>query len=244
MIKNITFIIIIIFTIFIFSVVPVLASVGQNVQYQIILPETKKEKILGEKQTKNQKQIEAEAYQKNGYLVRQGFANISSAVPFSFSISDLTIDFGILSPGVPATQSNRLTIATGSLGGYQIAALENHPLKLDQDSDVTIPNTPCDSKNCNEQKAEAWINNSSYGFGFHPSGNNTPSDFIGKNYYRQFADLEKGEKPQIISDETFTSNNPPSQTKTITIVYKTNISKQQKAGRYENEITFIALPKY
>lgn len=198
-----------------FTSTPSLAAVGHSIEYRLPLPPSSQKTILGEKST----------------------------LPFSLTISDLTADFGILSPGLSATQSSQLTISTGSTGGHQVAVFENHPLKMFKGSTV-IADTTCDDGSCNETVARPWTNHKTHGFGFNAAGNDVVSDFIDNSYYRQFANKDKGETPQIIISWVASSYNPPPQTKTATITYKVNISGSQPAGRYENEVTFVAIPKY
>lgn len=181
-------------------------------------------------------------YAKDGYIVRAGFQYIYSIVPFTFTITDLTIDFGILVPGTPATASNQLIVSTGSAGGYQISAFENNPLKLTEAAD-TIPNTICDDGLCTAILATLWTNANVHGFGFNASGDDVMADF-GENKYRQFSDASLATPAAVIMSRDSSTYNPPSHTRTGTITYKVNIPASQPAGKYENAVTFIATPKY
>lgn len=176
-------------------------------------------------------------YQSAGYWLRAGFQYIYTLTPFTFTISDLSIDFGSLIPGNPSSQNNTLTVSAGGAGGYQVLALENHPLRSAQANDVD--DTTCDTDSCDESNADPWTSNSVYGFGFNINGDDTPADFVDLTYFRQFADSESAEIAQVVmsSDSIATSS-------AAMVTYKVNINGLQAAGNYENAITYIAVPSY
>jgi hypothetical protein len=174
-------------------------------------------------------------YTSTGYKVRAGFQYIHSIIPFSFTISDLTIAFGTLSAGTPKTETNTLTVSAGGAGGYQVTAEENNPLT--SSSNATIPDTTCDGSDCDETSAGVWSQNSTYGFGFNMTGNDIPSDFIDSTYFRQFADASSPEDAQIVMSSTNVAKSRQS-----TVTYKVNVSATQAAGNYQNIITFICTP--
>ena len=176
-------------------------------------------------------------YSSTGYYVKAGFPYIKTIIDFSFTISDLSIDFGSLTPSTFATQTNSLTVSAGGAGGYSVTAIEDHPLKL-QATATTIPDTTCDSS-CDETTAAVWSDTANFGFGFNLTGDDIASDFTDSTYFRQFADLASAESPQTImtSSDVGTS-------RTATVTYKLNISASQAAGDYSNQITYAAIPTY
>lgn len=182
-------------------------------------------------------QIAPGAYSSSGYNVKSGFQYIYTLVPFAFSISDVTIDFGTLTSGIPSTDTNQLTVSAGGAGGYQVLAYEDHQLRSEGGQD--IPDTTCDTDSCDETNADPWTNSSEYGFGFNINGDDTPSDFVDSSYFRQFADDESGETHQAVM--TGSSAVESSQ---ATVTYKVNISGSQAAGNYETGIVYIAIPTY
>ena len=177
-------------------------------------------------------------YSSTGYYVKAGFPYIKTIIAFAFTISDLSIDFGSLTPNTPSTQTNTLTVSSGGAGGYSVTALENNPLKL-QGSATTIPDTVCDGSDCDETTASVWSNNTTYGFGYNMSGDDIPAAFIDSTYYKQFADHSSGEAAQIV-----VSSNNVGANRIATVTYKANINSTQAAGDYENSITFTATPGY
>ncbi len=184
-------------------------------------------------------QIAPGLYSDTGYKVRAGFQYIHSIIPFSFSISDITIDFGTLTSQTPSTDTNTLTVSAGGAGGYQVLAFETHPLELISDSSVEISDTLCDNGNCDETSAEVWSQTTTYGFGFNINGDDTPSDFIDTTYFRQFADDEENETHQaIMSNDSVTSESEAA------VTYKANISGTQEAGKYETSVVYVAVPSY
>jgi len=177
-------------------------------------------------------------YDSQGYIVKSGFQYIyENRIPFSFTISDLSVELGTLVPGVASTATNVITVSTPSGHGYDILAIQNHPLS--QNTGTTIPNTTCDSGNCTPTTSDTWTSNSAYGFGFNATGVGTTSYFQNDSYYRPFASSQYSETPQAIM-----SHHLPAEDHQATITYKAIIPPTQSSGDYENSITFIAVPKY
>lgn len=185
-------------------------------------------------------QIAPGEYSEAGFIVKAGFIYIKTIIPFSFSISDLSIDFGTLAADTPTTQTNTLTVSSGGGSGYQVTARENNPLQI-PGSATQIADTICNggAQTCDETAADVWTSNTAYGFGFNMSGNDIPADFTDSTYYRQFANQSGAESPQIVMSSSNVGRN-----RQATVTYKVNISGIQTAGNYENAITFIATPGY
>jgi hypothetical protein len=172
-----------------------------------------------------------------GYTVRSGFQYIHTIVPFSFVISDLTIDLGSLSIGNSSVDTNTLTVTAGGANGYEVLAYEVHPLRSENNDD--IPDTTCDNGSCDETNAEEWTQDTTYGFGYNIQGDDIPADFTNSDYFRQFANDEAGEVHQSVM-----SNNSVTEQSQATVRYKANISATQETGSYETSIVYIAVPKY
>jgi len=182
-------------------------------------------------------QTAAGLFSSNGYRVKAGFQYIYSIIPFSFTISSLSINFGHLAVGVGSTVTSTLTVSAGGAGGYQVKASENNPLKV-LGTSRTIPDTNCNSS-CSETSAGVWSLNTRYGFGFNMSGNDIPADFTDLTYFRQFADRSSSENPQVVMSSIYVGNSRQS-----TVTYKVNISATQAAGTYNNTIMYTAIPSY
>jgi len=176
-------------------------------------------------------------YSSTGYRIKSGFQYIYSIIPFSFSISTISINFGHLVAATPATASGTLTVSAGGAGGYQVNASENNAMKISS-SGKTIPDTTCDTT-CSETAAGAWLSNSRYGFGFNMSGNDIPADFTDGTYFRQFANVSLGKTPQTVMSSVYVWRARQS-----TVTYKVNVSATQAAGTYRNIIMFTAIPSY
>lgn len=180
-------------------------------------------------------------YSGDNYKVRAGFQYIMSIIPFAFSIDVLTIDFGVLSPTTAVTRTNNLTISVGSAGGYQVTALENHPLRVPA-SGADIPDTTCDDGSCTQTTSAAWTNPLVYGFGYrcdNVSGTDCASGFATSTYYKQFADDSLAESPVAAMSGANVGRN-----KKVQITYKVNISGTQPAGLYSNVLTYVATPTF
>ncbi len=178
-------------------------------------------------------------YSGTNYKVRAGFQYIYSVIPFSFSISSVSINFGTLTASEPITRTNTLTISNGSASGYQVTASENYELRV-LATGQSIPDTTCDGGTCTQTTAAAWANPLTYGFGYrcdNLSGTDCSSDFSTSTFYKQFANLEKGETPQAVMSSINVGRSKQAQ-----ITYKVNISATQAAGNYQNVIMYIATP--
>jgi hypothetical protein len=178
------------------------------------------------------------SYGGSDYFVGSGFQYIYQIDDFSFTISDLAIDLGTLTPGSHNTDSNVLTITTRGGGGYTVYAYEQHPLRHEGGS-VDIPDTTCDTTTCDETNADPWTNTSIAGFGFNSDGTTAPSDFVDTTYFRQFADNSSAETMQAVMSS---SNIGDADTSTIT--YKAGIVGTQAAGNYETGVVFVAVPGF
>lgn len=179
-------------------------------------------------------------YSGANYKVRAGFQYISSIIPFAFSISTNTIDFGTLSPTNPLTRTNILTVSNQSAGGYVVTASENHQL-LVPGSGAIIPDTTCDAGTCTETTSSAWTSTLTYGFGYRCDAVTTDycaAGFSDSTYYKQFARADTSETAQTVMSGA-TGRSQQSQ-----ITYKLNISATQVAGFYSNVVTYIATPTY
>ena len=187
-------------------------------------------------------------YNSTGYTVKAGFQYAYDInYKFSFSIDNLDINFGSLTPNIGNTQTNIITVTTPTGHGYEIFTSENSPLTT-LDTNATINDTTCDNNDCDQTISGVWTQNNIYGFGFNAIGINssgvvtdigTSNYFPNSTYFRQFANRQTNETPQI-----FMSENNPVINHSAKITYKINISSNQSNGSYQNNINFTAVPKY
>jgi len=177
-------------------------------------------------------------YSGTNYRAKAGFEYIKSIIPFRFTISNILIDFGPISPTVPVLRTNQLTISNGSAFGYQVTASQNHNLQTDPAS-FNIPATTCDSGNCTPPTAAVWNNSLTYGFGYNCQ------NIVGTDCDPQFSDITYY-KPFISSPSAIVvmSGHNAGKGKTTQITYKLNISGSQVAGLYTNVINYIAMPTF
>lgn len=183
-------------------------------------------------------QTAAERFKSSGYIVRAGFQYIHILYPFSFSLSDTSIDFGTILPNVDITR--QLTVGISNRGqGYEVGALADHTLR--RFSLEEINDTGCNGGNdlCSVLQAALWNSSGSYGFGYNASGHDVSSDFVNSNYYRPFANRVRLEQPAV-----FMFANRAVKNRRSTITMKINTNPVQPAGTYQTVIDFIAVPKY
>jgi hypothetical protein len=172
------------------------------------------------------------------YKVRAGFQYIYTLIPFSFSISNTFIDFGIISPTSPVTRTNDLTVSNGSAHGYQVTASQNHNLRANT-SGFEIQPTTCDAGTCTTTTAAAWTSSLTYGFGYrcdNVTGTDCDSGFSTSTFYKQFV-----ASPSAVSVMSSTN---VGRSRKSTITYKVNVSGTQPAGLYTNIINYIAIPTF
>jgi hypothetical protein len=173
-----------------------------------------------------------------GISVQAGFQYIYDTFnKLSFSIDNLNINFGTLTPNTITNSQNLLTITTPSGRGYQLMAQENHPLWID--SSNYIPDTTCDNNDCSISSSTLWINDAKYGFGFNISGIGTSSYFSDSQHFRPFAATSNNQGSQIIASENTAVKN-----RQLTVNYQVIISPQQTAGDYQTFITYTLVPIY
>lgn len=187
-----------------------------------------------------QKPQQNDTKNETNYTIHEGFPLLKSSLPFTFSLSSLTVNFGMLNAGEPITRTSTISISNPSSYGYQIVTFENHPLKTSTGQE--IPDTTCDLGSCTQTYSSEWINPLTYGFGYrcdNLTGFDCARGFENKTAYKQFANLEASEKPQTIM-----SSQNSGKDKKIQTIFKINIPGTQVSGLYQNEISYIAIPNY
>ncbi len=177
-------------------------------------------------------------FNSSGFTVKAGFQYVREGIPFTFTISNVDLNYGSLVPGTPSVLTNILSITTGSGYGYTVKAIEDHPLKIIGGS-ATIPDTNCDlASPCTITDATAWIDNTRYGFGYNVSGTDADVEFVNSTYFRPFP-IQGTDQPSTVM-----SKNSPQSSTSATVTYKVNISGAQTAGTYQNGIQYLAIPAF
>ncbi len=181
-------------------------------------------------------------YAQTGTRLLAGFWYLKSIIPFSFTVSNQVIDFGVLEAEDPKTAATTLTVSAGGAGGYQVTAQENHQPLVDSIG-AFIPDTAGDDGDITESHAGTWANATTYGFGYTLYGHDVPTPFPtagpAGDTYKQFTDTSKNEDPEVVMISDKVGRN-----RTATLTYKVNVSSLQSAGRYHNVIMYIATPTY
>lgn len=192
-------------------------------------------------------------YSGTNYTVRAGFqyfrkgttttptnttSTTVSVIPFSFSISQNLIDFGVITPTNPVSRTTNLTVSSETATGFTVIASENKPLTSQSG---TIPDTTCDDGTCTSLKASAWKSSLSYGFGYRcdptaSSGqvNVCSADFLSPDSYKPFSTSSQTVMTSITGGDARRSQ----------ITYKVNVAGTQAPGLYTNIVTYIASPGF
>lgn len=179
-------------------------------------------------------QTAAGLFTSSGYAVLAGFQYIYTLFPFSFTISDLSIDFGTLTPNAFSTGSNVLTVSAPGQG-YTVTTYEIN--RLNSGSNY-IADTQCDVS-CDETTAGVWTSTSTLGFGYNMNGNDVPATFTNNTYFRPFPDYSAAESPATVMSSVVSGLN-----RAATATYKVNVGGSQAAGNYVTQIIYIATPVY
>ena len=174
-----------------------------------------------------------------GFLVKAGFQYIHPLTPFTFTISNLDINFGSLVPGTPSTGTTILSVTTGAAFGYAVKTVADHALRI-INGVPTIPNTSCDlASPCTITDATSWTDNARYGFGYNMAGDDVDTgDFVNSTYYRPFP------MQGVDSPSTVMSRSGVATDSSATATYKVNVAGSQAAGTYQNNIQYIAIPAF
>ncbi|KKT98278.1 MAG: hypothetical protein UW99_C0024G0003 [Candidatus Collierbacteria bacterium GW2011_GWC2_45_15] len=174
-----------------------------------------------------------------GFIVKAGFQYIHPLDSFTFTISNLDINFGSLVPGTPSTGTTILSVTTGSAFGYAVKTIADHPLRI-INGVTTIPNTTCDlATPCTITDAAVWADNARYGFGYNMAGDDVDTaDFVNSTYFRPFP-MQGVDTPAIVMSRPGVATDS-----SATSTYKVNVSGAQAAGTYQNNIQYIAIPAF
>lgn len=185
-------------------------------------------------------QTAAGQFQSAGYIIKAGFQYFYSIIPFRFTISNYSINFGSIYPNTPSTLNTNLTVSFGSAYQYQVTAQEIGTLRI-SDGGNFIPDTTCNggAQTCTETSAKIWDSTSAYGFGYNMSGNDIPVDFTDSTYYRPFSDRSLSESPAVIMSSANVGEN-----RIATVTYKVNIPSTQESGVYTTIINYVATPGF
>jgi len=162
-------------------------------------------------------QVAAAQFNSSGYVVKAGFQYVRTLTPFSFTLSDTSLDLGTLLPNTFSTQHLLVTINHRGVG-YEVAAIADTRLKQLFGSDE-IPDTSCNggASTCTETTAALWNSTGTYGFGYNANGDDVSSDFLSTSYFRPFPTKTDGE-----SAATFMSSNATAIARSATVTVNTN----------------------
>lgn len=158
---------------------------------------------------------------------------------FGITLSQNTIDYGILSSTNPVIRTSDITMKNPH-SGAEILTYENHPLFFA--SNNVIQNTSCDNGACTTEIASLWNNPLTYGFGYRCDSSQVEvcdQQFSTTDYFKQYPSNAINQSPEIIM-----LNGSKNATTKATITNKVNISGTQKSGTYYNSITYLAIPNF
>jgi len=189
-------------------------------------------------------QIAPGLYSGTSFKIRAGFQYIHSIIPFSFTLSSISIGFGNLTADVLTNeQTLDLTVDSGSVQGYQVTVEENQPL-TSLGVGTTLPDVTCDAGDtCTHIDEGAWAQTTTNGFGYTIDGDDVPSEFSSGTKFKNFA-LTGTDTPQKVMGLTPAGGHAAGKDKSATMTLRINPASTQPAGTYQNRITFIATPLY
>ena len=214
-------------------VAPALALTMENERYRLEVPD-----ILGEQvQTPLPKLV---TLKDNPTIIRR-----QAPLPFTFTLSSLLVDFGIITPTDPVTRTTNIIVKRGEGTGYTILAYQNHPLS-NRESPYFIPDTMCDSSSCSETSPSAWVNPLVFGAGFRLDNVQGGASALGidekESLFLQFSDFSSSESARLIMSSM--NKNSAKSNDESRITYKVNTPQTQKEGVYQNIIHYVAIPNF
>ncbi|HMS22146.1 MAG TPA: hypothetical protein PKA38_00085 [Candidatus Levybacteria bacterium] len=156
--------------------------------------------------------------------------------PLSISSTNNSINFGEIIPGEPLTRTQSITVHPATNKGFQLMGYEDHS---PSQGEFSIPDTSCDSGNCNNTLSESWENPLTYGFGYSCSNVETKTcdNGFSDNRYKSFSNDSALEEPKTILESDTSS------VAKAVITYKLNIPGTQPQKAYRNTVYLIAVPK-
>lgn len=204
-----------------------------------------------EKESDNYKMNDALGQTTSGEIAGTSFKIQSGVmyydlIPLSFTLSNTSVDFGLLTPKTPSTGSTDVTVICNSPEGYQVTVYETTPLKLKGGVDRKIPYGSSDGddlpfNSITESVEGAWTDyDTEFGFGF-SLANLTGGDATFTSGFREFADYSFSEAPQSIMSKAGSTLETGSSTR---VTYQVNIDEIQPAGTYQNTIVYILTAEF
>ena len=174
-----------------------------------------------------------------GYSLSTGFSSYEGAIPFSFSVSNASIDLGSNLNKKPSQKETTLSVSFGGAGSYTIEAFKAGPLQT-LDKKNSIPDTKCNGGNdtCSNGHAALWTKKTG-GFGFTLEGDDVVTDFKNNDYFRPFADINADEEPVVV-----VKTDAPVHKRDTVFRTKLVPSALQTSGSYSTIITFVAMPSF
>lgn len=167
------------------------------------------------------------------YSIKKGFGSDSSETMELFSNLSV-IRYGTLTAGEAVLRTHTLRINPGSIRGYSLQVIQDHPLK---GATAEIPDTSCDEGICTEKLASMWKSPLTYGFGFNCSKSlYCPSDFESTDFFRRLPSRSHKESPATL---TYTLSSGVNE---YEFTYQLNISSSQAQDNYQNTINYVVLP--
>lgn len=158
---------------------------------------------------------------------------------FSVTLSQNTIDYGVLSSTNPVIRTSDISFSNPKFGS-EILGYENNPLQSVKND--TIQNTSCDNGVCSAFTAAVWNNTLTYGFGYRCDSQyaqTCDAQFSNSNYFKQYPNDSTGQLPALLMINYGSNNDAQG-----IITNKVNISGTQKTAGYYNSITYLAVPNF
>ena len=150
------------------------------------------------------------------------------------------VNFGSLSLTGFNDLAQSLSCVTNSASGYVVTTYSSGALtEIGSTSPSTIPDTDCDNEDCTISSATIWnTETSDSGFGY--SLANVDANTIAFEHDNTAWSAKPFPTTSATAEELFSNPSTPTTTEDIYICYRIAISTVQRAGEYENGITYTA----
>jgi|GEM_PF-4082813 len=162
----------------------------------------------------------------SAYKIREGIFYYQGVI--SLVCAEATVNLPAVTSGTPQNTTGNCTVTTDSASGYQLYASENQDLEHDIESDLYI--TPVSLGSYGSPLP--WETGTDLGLGFSLSGASVQNKWNGGGNFSSFVSGSPGEINNYATAVAGGTN--------ITFTYQIDVTADQKAGGYQNEVSYYA----
>jgi hypothetical protein len=151
------------------------------------------------------------------------------------------VSFGSVALDSFSNLAHYLSCVTNASNGYVVTVYENKPM-TNISSGVTIPDTNCDSSACSTTTANEWstVDASQSEWGYSIQNINVGTTIFNYNTSGHTFHAKSFGIGSSNAQEIMKNTSTPTQTEHAFVCYRLSVNSAQKAGTYENQLTYTA----